>query len=49
MWPASGAGPSERVRMAQLLLQLRPHVRGDYLMPSFGRYEVAAEVLRVLD
>jgi homocysteine S-methyltransferase len=35
--------------MAQELLQeLRPLVQGVYLMPSFGRYEVAAEVLAVL-
>ena len=32
--------------MAQeLLARLRPHAQGVYLMPSFGRYEVAAEVL----
>lgn len=46
------AGPDGRregVRMAQELLQeLRPLVQGVYLMPSFGRYEVAAEVLSVL-
>ena len=46
------AGPDGRregVKMAQdLLLQMRPHVQGVYLMPSFGRYEVAAEVLQVL-
>jgi methionine synthase / methylenetetrahydrofolate reductase(NADPH) len=43
-------GRAEGVRMAQeLLLRLRPVVQGVYLMPSFGRYEVAAEVLRVLD
>jgi homocysteine S-methyltransferase len=35
--------------MAQELLQaLRPLVQGVYLMPSFGRYEVAAEVLSIL-
>jgi homocysteine S-methyltransferase len=43
-------GRREGIKMAQdLLLQLRPHVQGVYLMPSFGRYEVAAEVLRILD
>jgi len=42
-------GRREGVRMAQELLQeLRPLVQGVYLMPSFGRYEVAAEVLSVL-
>jgi len=47
---AGAEGRAEGVKMAQdLLLQLRPHVQGVYLMPSFGRYEVAAEVLRVLD
>ncbi|MBA2597185.1 MAG: bifunctional homocysteine S-methyltransferase/methylenetetrahydrofolate reductase [Chloroflexia bacterium] len=47
------AGPDGRregVVMAQELLQaLRPWVQGVYLMPSFGRYEVAAEVLKVLE
>ena len=46
------AGPDGRregVRMAQeLLADLRPHAQGVYLMPSFGRYEVAAEVLEIL-
>ena len=46
------AGPDGRregVKMAQELLQeLRPLVQGVYLMPSFGRYEVAAEVLSIL-
>lgn len=30
-----------------LLQALRPLVQGRYLMPSFGRYEVAAEVLEI--
>ena len=39
-------GRAEGVRMArELLLELRPYAQGVYLMPSFGRYEVAAEVL----
>jgi homocysteine S-methyltransferase len=46
------AGPDGRregVKMAQALLAAaRPHVQGVYIMPSFGRYEVAAEVLEVL-
>ena len=47
---AGPEGRAEGIKMAQeLLIQLRPHVQGVYLMPSFGRYEVAAEVLRVLD
>jgi homocysteine S-methyltransferase len=48
---AGADGRREGVRMAQeLLLELRdlPKVRGVYLMPSFGRYEVACEVLAVL-
>ena len=44
------AGPNGRqigVEMArQLLLELKPYAEGVYLMPSFGRYEVAAEVLQ---
>ena len=46
---AGADGRREGVKMGQeLLLQLRPHAQGVYLMPSFGRYEVAAEVLEVL-
>jgi homocysteine S-methyltransferase len=46
---AGANGRKEGVRMAQdLLQQLVPHAEGVYLMPSFGRYEVAAEVLEVL-
>jgi homocysteine S-methyltransferase len=48
------AGPNGRqegVAMAQeLLLELKelPYVQGVYLMPSFGRYELACQVLEVL-
>ncbi len=48
---AGAQGRQEGVKMAQeLLLQLveAPHVQGVYLMPSFGRYEVACQVLEVL-
>lgn len=48
---AGADGRQEGVKMAQeLLLQLvdAPHVQGVYLMPSFGRYEVACQVLEVL-
>jgi methionine synthase I (cobalamin-dependent)/5,10-methylenetetrahydrofolate reductase len=48
---AGADGRSEGVRMAQeLLLELLelPKVQGVYLMPSFGRYEVACEVLDVV-
>ena len=44
-------GASRGVRMAQeLLLELKelPKVQGVYLMPSFGRYELACQVLEVL-
>ena len=48
---AGANGRKEGVAMAQeLLLELKglPHVQGVYLMPSFGRYELACEVLEVL-
>jgi homocysteine S-methyltransferase len=48
---AGADGRREGVKMAQeLLLELMamPRVQGVYLMPSFGRYEVACEVLDVL-
>lgn len=42
-------GRQEGILMAQeLLMELRPYAEGVYLMPSFGRYEVAAEVIKVL-
>lgn len=44
-------GRQEGVAMAQeLLADLKglPHVQGVYLMPSFGRYELACQVLEVL-
>lgn len=43
-------GRQEGISMAQELLhELRPYAQGVYLMPSFGRYEVAAEVIKVLE
>jgi homocysteine S-methyltransferase len=48
---AAAEGRKEGVKMAQeLLLQLMemPKVQGVYLMPSFGRYEVACEVLEAV-
>ncbi|HKG25446.1 MAG TPA: bifunctional homocysteine S-methyltransferase/methylenetetrahydrofolate reductase, partial [Thermomicrobiales bacterium] len=46
---AGADGRREGVKMAQeLLLALEEHAQGTYIMPSFGRYEVAAEVLEVL-
>jgi methionine synthase / methylenetetrahydrofolate reductase(NADPH) len=32
----------------ELLTQMRPHVEGTYIMPSFGRYELGAELVRRL-
>jgi len=47
---AGSEGRREGIRMAQeLLLELVPYADGTYLMPSFGRYEVAAEVISVLE
>ncbi|HEU5423538.1 MAG TPA: bifunctional homocysteine S-methyltransferase/methylenetetrahydrofolate reductase [Nitrolancea sp.] len=46
---AGNEGRREGVKLArELLLEARDEVQGTYLMPSFGRYEVAAEVLEVL-
>lgn len=46
---AGSEGRKEGVKMAQeLLLEVKDLVSGVYIMPSFGRYEVAAEVLEVL-
>ena len=49
---AAMAGAGERgaevgLEMAMsLLLEMRPLVQGTYIMPSFGRYEMAAELVR---
>jgi homocysteine S-methyltransferase len=51
MRKAGANGRQEGVKMAQeLLVELKelPHVQGVYLMPSFGRYELACQVLEVL-
>ncbi|CAA9532909.1 MAG: 5-methyltetrahydrofolate--homocysteine methyltransferase [uncultured Thermomicrobiales bacterium] len=49
MRKAGPDGRREGVAMARALLEeARPHVQGVYIMPSFGRYEVAAEVIEVL-
>jgi methionine synthase I (cobalamin-dependent)/5,10-methylenetetrahydrofolate reductase len=46
---AGADGRREGVKMAQDLLgALQEHAQGVYIMPSFGRYEVAAEVLEAL-
>lgn len=43
-------GRAEGVKMAQELLEeLKKHGQGVYIMPSFGRYETAAEVISILD
>ena len=41
--------PHEGIQIAQELLQeLRPHVQGVYMMPAFGRYDLVADVLDIL-
>lgn len=46
---AGSQGRSEGVKISQeLLLEARDEVHGVYIMPSFHRYEVAAEVLDVV-
>lgn len=46
---AGSEGRAEGVRMAQeLLLEVRNLVNGVYIMPSFNRWEVAADVISVL-
>jgi homocysteine S-methyltransferase len=43
---AGNHGRAEGVAMARELLErLQPMVQGVYIMPSFGRYEIAAEVI----
>ncbi len=50
MRQAGSSGRQEGIRMGQeLLRELVPYADGTYLMPSFGRYEVAAEVISILD
>jgi homocysteine S-methyltransferase len=48
----SGAGdqaPAEGVAISvELLEQLRPFVQGVYLMPPFGRYDLAAEIIEAV-
>ncbi len=49
MKEAGSSGREVGVQLAQeLLLAARPRIDGVYIMPSFGRYEIAAEVLGVL-
>jgi homocysteine S-methyltransferase len=49
MRKAGAEGRREGVKLAQELLgELREYAQGVYLMPSFGRYEVSAEVLEIL-
>lgn len=45
----AGNPQQEGVAIAQeLLRQMKPHVQGVYLIPQFGRYDLAADVLDVL-
>lgn len=42
--------PHEGVRIAQeLLLAIQPEAQGVYLMPAFGRYDLAANVVDILE
>lgn len=47
---AGANGIAEGVRLAQeLVLETQERVQGIYLMPSFGRYEMCAEIIEALD
>ncbi len=49
MKQAGERGIEEGIRLAQaLLLETKEFVAGTYLMPSFGRYEVCGELVKVL-
>ncbi len=49
MHRAGSHGIQEGIKMAQeILAQAKDLVQGAYIMPSFGRYEVAAEVLSAI-
>ena len=46
MEDAGEHAPQEGVKIAQeLMTQLRPYVQGAYIIPSYGRYQLAAEVV----
>ena len=46
---AGDNGAAEGVAMARdLVQQLQPFIQGIYMMPAFGRYDLAAEVIEVL-
>jgi homocysteine S-methyltransferase len=43
---AGDKAPQEGVKIAQeLMAQLRPYIQGAYVIPSYGRYHLAAEVV----
>jgi methionine synthase / methylenetetrahydrofolate reductase(NADPH) len=49
MKDAGEHGVEEGIKLAQeLLIDAKNHVAGTYLMPSFGRYEVCGELVKVL-
>jgi homocysteine S-methyltransferase len=49
MHEAGERGAEEGVVIARdLIMQLRPLVQGLYLIPAFGRYDLAADVLEVV-
>jgi homocysteine S-methyltransferase len=50
MKDAGERGVEEGLRLAQeLLIEAKEDVAGTYLMPSFGRYEVCGELVKVLE
>ncbi|MBI3742608.1 MAG: bifunctional homocysteine S-methyltransferase/methylenetetrahydrofolate reductase [Chloroflexi bacterium] len=50
MRSAGERGVEEGIQLAQeLLIQAKDFVAGTYLMPSFGRYDVCGEIVKVLE
>ena len=49
MEAAGEMGTRKGIELAvKLVAKLRPHVRGIYLMPAFGRYDYAAEIIEAV-
>jgi homocysteine S-methyltransferase len=46
---AGDDAPAEGVRIAtEMLLAIRQHVRGAYIIPAFGRYDLAAQIIEAV-
>jgi homocysteine S-methyltransferase len=46
MYQAGDMAPKEGIKIAlELIEQLRPWAGGVYMMPQFGRYDLAAEIV----